>query len=176
MSLLESSDLQLPDWFPSPEQVGSSGKSGASSLSLLFISEPWGFSSQIGGFVQLPLVLWICSPALETLGAPVGPCEPLKALLSDPSASVPIPCYLYTHFPHLSMPAFWSHWDNHRKPYQKKIVWTRNDQRTRWSVKWLLFPQILWILSLILSHLLIAFFFKMVRFLTFHFLCWSIAD
>ena len=48
-----------------------------------------------------------------------------------------------------------------------------------WSVKWLLFPQFLWILSLILSRLLIAFdfcFFKMVRFLTFHSLSWSIAD
>ena len=88
---------------------------------LLFISEPWGFSSQTGGFVQLPLVLWICSPALETRGAPVGPCEPLKAHLSDLSASVPIPCSLYTRFPHLSMPAFWSHWDNYRKPYQKKL-------------------------------------------------------
>ena len=87
---------------------------------LLFISEPWGFSSQTGGFVQLPLVLWICSPAPETRGAPAGPCEPLKAHLADLSASVPIPCSLYTHFPHLSMPAFWSHWDNHRKPYQKK--------------------------------------------------------
>lgn len=148
MSLLEGSDPQLPDWFPSPEQVGSLGKSGASSAFLLFISEPWGFSSQIGGFVQLPLVLWICSPALETQGAPVGPCEPLKAPLSDPSASIPLPCYLYTHFPTFPYPLFGvTEITTENLTKKKKIVWTRNDQRTRWSVKWLLFPQILWILS-----------------------------